>query len=114
MRGLNLNANEDAVKTSRFSTRWFGTKPTEITVDNYYKQSFDILRDGQYYCHVNYGDLCLDAVKAFHQDNFKEGFEILMNNMVQKGLLMLQDTLDEGVEVWFGTKHLIHTLSELV
>ena len=75
-------------------------KPTEITVDNFYKQSLSIFDDDNLIIHVNAGDCAMVTIELLFENKIEEALTIIFNNQRLRGL-EAEDWLKKlNLEIW--------------
>lgn len=77
---------------------WY-SKPEEITVDNYFKQSFDVYNDNDLVAVIHEGDCSMHEIELYFQGKIEEALAFTLNNRVLYGLSALDKLLKLHLEV---------------
>lgn len=93
-------------------TNWTN-RPDKITEDNFYKQSFQICKDGEPFLFIESGMCGMSEIEHYFKGEISIGLTITLNNIVGRGVEALKQLKDNNLELW-GRELLIKLIPKLL
>lgn len=78
---------------------WYN-KPTEITIDNFYKQSFTVVKDGEDFLYIHAGMCCMNEIELYFIGDIEKALTVTLNNIAWRGLEAIAKIKENNLDFW--------------
>lgn len=80
---------------------WYN-KPAEITVDNFYKQSFTVVKDGKEFLYIHSGMCGMAEIELYFCGDIEKALTVTLNNIARRGLEAIAQIRESNLDFWYG------------
>lgn len=83
-----------------FTIKDWHNKPAEITVDNFYKQSFEIEKDGMSFLYIHAGMCGMCEIELYFNGEIEKALTVTLNNIAWRGLDAIGKIKENNLDFW--------------